>query len=109
MEPISREEAEEMRMVLEKFYGPIAKNWNINLRVYDVFGSMIVESRQCTKAMHLVPRPWDLSKPRKWVLKQVRQAMVRYFLTPEGEHYVACMRFAARNYRTEFELASSGL
>ncbi|MGH8085895.1 MAG: hypothetical protein ACREPV_11545 [Lysobacter sp.] len=98
-----------MRKVLEKFYGPLARNWSINRRVYEVFGRMIVESKRCTEAMHLVPRPWNLSNPGKWALKQVRQAAVRYFLSPDGEHYIACMRFAARNYRTEFELASSGI
>lgn len=109
MDPISEEEANELREVLEKLYGPVAKNWNINYSVYELLGQLIVKSKQCTKAMHLVPRPWDYSNPIKWAQKQVRQAIVRYFKTPEGQHYIICMKAAALGMRSDFESASLGL
>lgn len=109
MEPIAAEEAEEMREVLEKFYGPIANHWNITYRMYEVLGNLITASKQCTQAMHLMPHPWDLAHPLKWASKQVRQAIIRYLKTPDGQQYIVCMRTSARNFRTEFELASQRL
>lgn len=109
MEPISEEEANELRAILEKFYGPIVVYWNINYEMYEILGQLITTSKKCTKAMHLVPRPLALPNPIKWAQKQVRQAIVRYLNTQEGQHYVICMKTAARNFRTEFEIASRGL
>ncbi len=109
MEPISEDEAKELREVLEKFYGPIVHNWNVNYEMYETLGQLITTSKKCTNAMHMVPRPWDFSNPMKWVQKQVRQAIVRYLKTPEGQHYIICMKVAALNFRTEFEMASHGL
>jgi hypothetical protein len=59
--------------------------------------------------MHLVPRPWDLSNPVNWARRQVRQAVVRYFTTPEGRHYIVCMKAAALGMRSDFEIAALGL
>lgn len=109
MEPIDEEEAKEVRDVLEKFYGPVVRNWPINYAVYELLGQLIIKSKQCTRAMHLVPRPWDFSTPIKWAQKQVRQAITRYLKTPEGQHYIICMKAAAVGMRTKFELASIGL
>lgn len=109
MDPISQEEANEVRDILGKFYGPAAKNWDINYAVYELLGRLIVKSKTCTTAMHLVPRPWDFSNPIKWAQKQVRQAVVRYFKTPESQHYLICMKSAALGMRADFESASLGL
>lgn len=109
MEAITQEDEQEMRAVLVQFYGPVATTWHINLGMYDVLGRLVTASKKCTKAMHLVPRPWDLSNPLKWAQRQVRQALVRYLNTPEGKHYITCMKFAANNFRVEFDMASRGL
>lgn len=109
MEPIERAEAEAMRQVLRKFYGSLVNTWTINYGIYEVLGQLMPGSKQCTQAMHLVPRPWDLSIPIKWARRQVRQAMVRYLNTPPGQHYIICMKGAARNFRSEFERAQLGL
>ena len=109
MEPVTEEEARELRDVLEKFYGPVVRTWTINYGMYEVLGRLITESQQCTRAMHLVPRPWDLAAPAKWAQRQMRQAIVRHFKTPEGQHYLTCMKFAANNYRREFDMATHGL
>lgn len=109
MDPISKEEATEVRQVLRQFYGPMVDQWQINVQVYEVLGQLVTQSEQCTKAMHLVPRPWDLSNPVKWAKKQVRNAIIRYLRSPEGRHYVICMKAAARAFRSRFELASLGI
>lgn len=109
MEPITQEEAQDVRGVLAQFYGPVANTWTITPSTYEVLGRMITASEACTRAMHLVPRPWDLSNPLKWAKRQVRQAVIRFLKSPEGQHYHSCMKVAASNFRVEFELASAGL
>ena len=109
MDPITQEEKAEMREVLVRFYGPIASRWNITVGTYDVLGWMVTESARCTKAMNLVPRPWDLSSPMKWAQRQVRQAFLRYLGTPEGRHYVACMKMSAIKFRAVFDMAAHGI
>jgi hypothetical protein len=106
LDPITDEEAKEFREVLVNFYGPPALQWNVTLGMYEILGELIASSERCTSAMHLVPRPWDLSGPIKWAQRQVRQAIVRYLKTPTGKQYLICMLAAARNRRTEFEMAS---
>lgn len=109
MEPITQDEARELHDVLEKFYGPLVRHWAVTPLTYEVLGRLITGSGECTQAMHLVPRPWDLSSPLKWASKQVRQAVVRYLKSTEGQHYVLCMKAAARNLRTDFEMAAQGI
>ena len=102
MDRITEEEAREMRNILEQFYGPQVQSWAITHATYDVLGRLIVESDQCTRAVHMVPRPYDLASPLKWLQRQVRQAITRYFATPEGRYYLICMKTAAVAMKTEF-------
>lgn len=109
MDPITPEESAEMRNILSRFYGSTVSTWTITHGTYDVLGRLVTESEVCTRAMHLVPRPWDMTHPLKWAKRQIRQAMVRYLKTPEGQHYLVCMKVAANNFRIDFEMASHGL
>ncbi len=102
MDHITEDEAQEMRRILEKLFGPQVQGWAITFATYDTLGGLIIESRQCTQAMHLVPRPYDFSSPLKWTQKQVRQALRRYLGTPEGKHYLLCMRTTALKMKTQF-------
>jgi len=63
--------------------------------MYDLLAVLMLKSGNCTKAMHLVPRPWDFSNPAKWASKQARQALVRLLTSREGQHYITCMKTAA--------------
>jgi hypothetical protein len=40
MEPISQDEAREMRELLEKFDGPMVRTWNVNALVYELLGQL---------------------------------------------------------------------
>jgi len=110
MEPLTEDEVRETREVLAKLYDPeTVQDWNITRRMYDLLGQLIQKSANCTKAMHLVPRPMDIADPAKWAKRQVRQALIRYFQTPETEHYIVCMRAAAWGMRRHFDAAGMGL
>lgn len=109
MESISEEESQEVREVLSHFYGKSAvTHWNVTIQTYEVLGRVIIESGKCTRAMHLVPRPWNLSNPIGYAQKQFRQAITRFLRSDEGKHYLVCMRGTALKYRTAFEMASHG-
>lgn len=77
--------------------------------MHDILGQLTTSSEQCTRAGHLVLRPWELSSPIKQAQRKGAASLVRYLTAPEGRHYVICMRAAALNFRTEFEMASRGL
>lgn len=110
MEPISEEEVQEVRQILGHFYSSsVVANWHVTVQTYEVLGRIIVESEKCTRAMHLVPRPWNLSNPIGYARRQTRQAITRFLRSDEGKHYLTCMRGTALKYRSAFELASHGL
>ena len=108
-DPITQEEAREMRRILETFYGKQVQGWPITQRHYVLLGTVIDESKRCTKAMHLVPRPYDLKAPINWVRKQIRDAFRRSLLADDNEVYLTCLRVAANNFRIEFHEAAMGL
>jgi hypothetical protein len=108
-DPIAADETKEMQRILEPFYGPQVRTWMITTKHYELLGTMIDESKTCTKGMHLVPRPYDLGNPLNWLRKQVRDAVRRTLLTEESKVYVVCMRAAALQLATPFREASLGL
>lgn len=108
MEPISQEEQQNVRNILEHFYGPPVRNWKINIRMYDALEELITKSGTCTRAMHLVPRPWGGGAPAKWAQRQVRQALVRFLTVSENRHYLICMHTAALAMRHRFDEARLG-
>jgi len=73
MEPISKEEADEMRYVLGTLFGGQTANWKINAEVYELFGQLAEKSGTCTDAVDLLPRPYSGPPTLKWAMKQVRQ------------------------------------
>lgn len=107
MEPITKEEADDMRDVLARFYGSQTKHWKINSEVYELFGQLVSRSASCTEAVHLLPRPYSGAPTVKWASRQIRKALTRYFKSTRGEHYLMCMRSAALAMRTEIQLAAT--
>jgi len=105
-EPITHEEELEMRRILAPWFGQQVNTWRITPTHYELLGTVIEESRTCTRAMHLVPRPYDMSSPANWASRQVRQAVRRYLLSDNGKVYVTCMRAAAYKWATPFKEAS---
>ncbi|MBT0962372.1 hypothetical protein [Denitromonas iodatirespirans] len=102
MEDITAAETQEMQQLLEPIFGAQVHTWRITLQTYEVFSRLVAKSGRCTGAMHLVPRPYNLSAPVRWAQRQVRQALRRHFLTREGNHYLVCMRTAGLAMRYDF-------
>lgn len=65
-----------------------------------------IGEEEATEVRSHVPGIFPIPSNRQ---KQVRQTLIRYLKTPEGQHYIVCMKTAALSMRSDFEMASLGL
>ncbi len=93
MEPITEQEKNDFREFLSTIYGPQTKNWNINLKVLELFGELLQSSESCSRYMDMVPRSFVAGSVIKWASKQARDAIIRH-LKNGGKHYLICLRAA---------------
>ncbi len=106
-DPVTEAEAADMRQLLTPLYGPKVAGWQITRRHYELLGTLIAESRSCTKAMHWVPRPYDFGNPLNYARRQVRQAITRALKDDPKKSYITCTKTAARNFASDFEMAGN--
>lgn len=108
-DPITEDEAVEMRRTLEPLFGPQVSTWKITHRHYELLGRLIEENERCTAALHWVPRPYNWSNPLNWIRKQVRDAVRRALLNDKDRSYVVCSKAFAYKWATPFREAGYGL
>ncbi|MCW8127551.1 hypothetical protein [Microbulbifer halophilus] len=108
MDPITEAEKSEFRELLAVIFGDQALQWNINIKVLELFGQLMQSSESCSRYMDLVPRPFVAGSVIQWAKKQARSAIIRH-LKNGGEHYLICLRAAGLGRKTEFHMASQGL
>lgn len=106
MEPISQQEKTEMRVILSKLYGSQVNGWNITVKTFEVFETVIMNTKGCDDGMDLVPRPYGGGSASKWAFKQARQALLRQFKDKKGQHYIICMKAVALKYRSPMQLST---
>lgn len=109
MEKLSEEEQEQLREILRTFFSDDVDKWKMNLRGYELLIRLLQKSQGCSKALDLVPRPFMGGNPVKWVSKQVRKAVLRFFTRDENKPYLACLVGAAIGMKTEFIMAGRGI
>ncbi len=107
MDAISLDEKQEFREILQVIFGPQVRNWDINIRVLELFGTLIQTSDSCSRYMDLVPRPFVVGSVIKWVSKQAREYIVRH-IKNSGKHYLVCLRVAGLSMKNDFYMASQG-
>ena len=105
MDHLDRDDTNEMQQVLEPLYGAQVRSWNINIGVYEAFGQLVLDARQCRPAMELVPAPYHVFTPQKWARRSVRRTLTRYFSTSEGHQYLLAMRAHAERAKPDFDTA----
>ena len=67
---LSKDEADELRVILEDLYGrEIVANWNMNEGVLAVFKDMVERNKVCSVAMDYVPRPIPCGRPDLQVIR----------------------------------------
>ena len=109
VDPITQQEKQDLKKILGYFYGNIAKDWTITLRTFEVFGELLENTKACDRMMDFIPRPFGGGNVINWAVKQVPQAVLRFFRKPEAKHYIICMKTVALRMRTKFEMAQHGI
>lgn len=107
-DPITPEEAAEMRAVLAPLFGPQVSAWRITHTHYELLGRLIAENERCTAALHWIPRPYAWTNPLNWARKQVRDALRRALLSDREKSYVVCAKAFAYQWATPFREAGYG-
>jgi len=105
MDHLDRDDRDEMQRVLEPLYGAQVRSWNINVAVYEAFGRLVLDAKQCRPAMDLVPAPYHALTPQKWAQRSVRRALTGYFGSEEGRSYLLAMRARAAHRKSDFDAA----
>ena len=105
MEQLTEQEKNDMRDILEKFYGSQVRSWKITIKVFEVLGELIKETSQCSKLIDMVPRPFGGGSVVNWGKKQVRDFVLRKLKSNEGKYYIICMKVGALRFKTKFEMA----
>lgn len=104
MDPISLQESQQMRKILESIFGSRAQSWIIKYATYEALAKLILHSPRGVKIKPLLPKPYAFTSPFKWE-KPVREALLRYLDTDEGKHSLLGMRAAGLKMRKAFEEA----
>ncbi len=108
MEVLTEQEKIDFKGFLATIYGPQVNNWNVNIKVLELFGELLQSSESCSRYMDIVPRPFVVGNVIQWGSKQVRNLIIRH-LKNGGEHYLICLRAAGARMKPRFILASQGL
>jgi hypothetical protein len=108
-DPITPDEEQQMRDILEQFYGPQVQKWKISVKTFVLMEKLIDETKGCDRLMDMVPRPYAGGGVAKWAKKQARKFLLRKLKGNEGKHYITCMKVVAAKMRNDFYAAGIGL
>ena len=100
-------EQQNLRIVVEAFFGrPNTTHWEMNEALMTVVSKMLLSNELCSEAMDYVPRPGAYLN-LKAVAKELARIATR--ISHGDKSYEICKSAVARNWRTEAEIAASGL
>lgn len=92
-----------------ELYGPQARTWTVNEKVFEIIYDMLSESSGCSDLMDIVPRPHALGKaPIKYITKEVRSSIIRE-IKDRKRHYTVCIKYVAANYRSKIQMSAMGI
>ena len=98
-----------VREVIDSFFkeAGFQGGWNgtINENVANVFGKMLLESRDCSAALNWVPRPTGRATI-SWIVKNLGRSFIRDI---QGKRAFICSQRVIYNFKRELDMASMGL
>ncbi|GKT26557.1 hypothetical protein [Acidovorax sp. SUPP3334] len=101
---------DELRAMIESFFrfAHVQVPWDgtVNDGVALVFHQMLLETAKCSNAMSFVPRPAGGPPSVLWLATQLATMGYRDI---ENKFTISCAKTAIRNFRLDFELASTGI
>ncbi len=100
----------DVKKILEVFFSKgTASQIEINDKVIELVWEMLASSKECTKAIHFVPRPQGLAASAMYVAKELAKIAYRVSADKDDSVYQVCKVFSARGYATKIKLAGMGL
>ncbi|SDD00868.1 hypothetical protein SAMN05192589_10474 [Paracidovorax valerianellae] len=101
---------DELRAIIESFFrfAHVQVPWDgtVNDSVALVFHQMLLETAKCSNAMSFVPRPAGGPPSVLWLATQLATMGYRNI---ENKFTISCAKTAIRNFRSDFEQASTGI
>lgn len=78
----------------------------VNAKVAEIFGKMVLETQKCTAALKWVPTPTGGKATITWVVKNFTKSAINQL---KEEQSLTCARKVILDYKTPLKLASSGV
>lgn len=104
---LSLSEQQDLRVIVNKLWGAhLTAHWEMNEELLRVVTDLINESKFCSKAMDLVPRPGVYLAPAD-VRKELTRIAKR--ILREGSSYQICETAVAWSKKQEADAAGQGL
>jgi hypothetical protein len=98
-----------LKEFIVELYGPQARSWDMNEKVFKTVYGMVSASSACSDLMDYVPRPHALGKaPIKYLTKEIRSSIIRE-LKDRKRHYTICIKHVAANYRSHIQIQAMGI
>lgn len=110
---LSREEADDLREILEDLYGrDIVANWTMNEKVLEVFNEMLDKNTTCSIAMDYVPRPITSGRPDLGHVRSLLTSMAKRVgkrsVGASGLYWI-CSQATKYTFRRKYEEAGQGV
>ncbi len=105
---LTETEKEDLKTVLRPLFGPSVDTWDMNERMLELDGKLLSKSQECSRAMDLVPRPYNGFGAKQYVKRELRR-IARALVNGKRDLYVTCLRGAAYGMRQDFDMAGMGL
>lgn len=81
-------------------------NGEVNKKVAEVFGEMILKTQACSDAFNWVPRPTGGKATITWVAKNFTRSVLEQL---EKKQSLTCAKTVIWSYRRKIQLASAGI
>jgi len=99
-----------IKSILASFFNPAyAASIRINDNVVEVVWEMVSKSKECTKALNLVPRPAGFIPGASFVAMQLAKLGQRLLAHQDEDIANTCKSAASSAYSTRIRMASHGL
>ena len=109
MEKLTQQEKQDLQDILVKLYGNQARQWEPEIKTFQIMGAMIEKTKKCSDLMDMIPRPFGGSSAINWGRKQMRDFLIRKFKGRDGRFYISCLNTTKYVYRARLQSSAMGL
>jgi hypothetical protein len=107
MSTLSPSEQQDLRTVVEALYSKhMTAHWEMNEALLGVVTELLKESKICSEAFDLVPRPGVYLNPDD--VRKELQRMAKRVLQGGGLNYLYCINVASLKFKQTADMAGQG-